>query len=505
MSNSYSLIDSQWIPCQYLDGSISSLGLHEILSTSHKIKTITSSFSMEKVALIRLFLAILHRTFGPPTPKEWLELWQKKHFNENGLEKYFQDWQDRFNLFDKTHPFFQTKNITTETRSFNGYSFHLAVFHIASGNNATLFDHHTSNDELVFSPAEAARLIVTAQSFSFGFRSFKDGPSARGINFIITGENLFETLMLNFIQYNDEHPFKVLGDDLPAWERDDAFTPERTKPDGYLDYLTWQSRKILFNPNDGVNSIKSVQVDNGLKLDVAGEPYTKNPMMQYTKIEKPTNEGAPYRPLKFNEGRAIWRDSTSIIQKNSENNEPPAAIQWVSGFDLNLKNICLNSIGISSDQGKVNFYLEENFSFPVVYLHEDTLLAKLKTCLEITEETRNKLWGAINRMVEIILSGTADSQEGIKPDPNDKQQLIEHIFAENLFWVDLEVSFYQLLHYLPKKEEDAISQWHQKVQQSAWKAFTYARDFVGNSPRALKAAALAGRFLDSGLKKIFVN
>ena len=60
---------------------------------------------------------------------------------------------------------------------------------------------------------------------------------------------MFETLMLNMIRYpTDDDVMPHNPDDCPAWEVDDPFTPDRSIPRGYLDYLTWQNRRILLMP-----------------------------------------------------------------------------------------------------------------------------------------------------------------------------------------------------------------------------------------------------------------
>lgn len=505
MTNPFNLIDEKWVPCQRLDGSTGKYGLIDLLTKAHEIKMLVYDLPMEKVALIRVLLAILHRNFGPASQADWQQLWKENIFNGKKLKAYFNEWHHRFNLFDEKYPFYQTTEINTEIRLIIACSFHLAVFHLSSGNNATLFDHHTEEDEIILSPAGAARLLINAQSFAFGFLSYRDGPSARGINFLVRGKNLFETLMMNMIIYNKEKPFHLLGDDLPAWERDNAFTPDRSKPNGYLDYLTWQCRKVLLHVEDNGTFVNRIQVDNGLKLDVNGEPYTKNPMMQYSKVENPEGGSAPFRPLKFQEGKALWRDSTAILEINSSDTEAPAVVRWISECRLNQSMVRMNSIGISSGPaiGKVNFYLEDLFAFPKKYLGNDTLVSKLKTSLEQAEEVRNKLWGAVNRMAEIMLSPNADHDEGRKADRKDKQQLIDHIFAEGQYWSQLETPFYKLLNDLSEKDYQAMDEWQHVVRASVWHAFEFARDFIGDSPNALKAGALGGRMLGSGLNKVF--
>lgn len=503
MKNTFNLLKEKWIACQLMDGTMTTAGIYDALTRAHTMRAITSNFGTEKAAIYRLLLAILHRVFGPSSHKEWQQIWDKGRFDQESLDRYYAEWGERFDLFDTRHPFYQTAKIDADVRPISGYSFHLGLYHIASGNNATLFDHHTENETISLTPAEAARMVVTAQSFSFGFRNFKDGPSARGVNFILEGNNLHQSLLLNMPLYSKERPFPILEKDLPAWEREDAFAPDRNKPDGYLDYLTWQSRKILLHVEETDGRIELVQVDNGLKLDVSTEPFTKNPMMLYLKVENPTKNTPPLRPLKFLEGRALWRDSTAIIETNSDRGDAPRALQEIHHYQIDQSRIRLQSIGISSDQGKVNFYQDELFAFPKEYLGNNILVSQLRTCLTHAEEVRNKLWGAVNRLAEMMLSPDANHEDGRKADKKDKQQLMDHIFAESVFWASLESHFYQLLNDLATDDTKAMDAWQGTLGKCAWHAYAHARDFVGTSPQALKAAALGGRALGAGLNKVF--
>ncbi len=503
MKKSFNLIDREWIPCSLLDGSKCQFGLQDLFANAHRIRDVSPDLSLEKIALYRFLLAILHRNFGPASTGEWQRLWQAGKFDENVLTKYFSKWYSRFDLFDEQHPFYQTIKIEAEVRPVLGYCFQLAVFHMASGNNATLFDHHTDEDELLLSYPEAARLLITAQSFAFGFRKFKDGPAARGVNFFLLGETLFHTLLLNLIRYDAGKPMPIIEQDLPAWEQDDPFDPPRTKPLGYLDYLTWQARQILLRPEAETDTVRLVQVDNGLKLDVAGEPFTRNPMMAYSLNEKPSKGQSPYRLLKYQEGKALWRDSTALMETSSPQQFPPLAINWIQECDVPIDDIRINSIGISSDQGKVNYYLEELFSYPVEYLKDPMLVATIETGLTYAGEVRKKLWGSVSALAETLLSPHIDHDGGREPDTKDKQALMEHLFAEEQYWTWLEPAFHAFVFNVPKDPEKALQEWNETLQKCAWQALEHARQYAGSSSDALKAGARASRVLAGGLHKLY--
>src|SRR5205823_4949079 len=110
----------------------------------------------------------------------------------------------------------------------------------ASGNNMSLFDHHWDGAPDAVSAAEAARRIVATQVFALGGgvdRPFnrRQGPLASGYSVLLVGDNLFETLALNLVQYDEYEPMRSSAEDVPSWEQDSipAPDPSGTWPRGY--------------------------------------------------------------------------------------------------------------------------------------------------------------------------------------------------------------------------------------------------------------------------------
>jgi CRISPR system Cascade subunit CasA len=503
---SFNLIDQGWIHCELPNGRIENLGLLEVLANADEIIDIRTDFPTQYVGIFRVLLAILHRNFGPRGSEDWQTLWKAKAFDNNQLENYFHEWANRFDLFDKDTPFYQTKEITSEAKAINDFTFHLAMFQISKG-NTTLFNHHTDTEEISWQPDEAAIQLVTAQSFGIGFRQFKDGPSARGVNYILKGKNLFSSLLFNLIRYDKEsnHPFTSSELDRPAWEQNKPFEPDRNKPLGYLDYLTWQSRKVLLIPDNNQGLVKKVMVDVGLRLSITTEPFCFNPMWVYRENQKPTENSSPYIPNKFFEGRALWRESTTLLNTFKSLYKPLAAIEWLNQVGAQENELRISALGMASDQGKVNFFMEELFVCPSEYLSRGELVGDLETCLDQAGQVRDKLWGAVNHMAEIFLAPESDLTESHKPDKKDLKDLWEHLFTEGIYWAGLELPFYALVTNLPKDEDKSILAWQTSLKDISRAVLEQAQNSLGSSPKALKAAAQSKSWLEGGLTKVFPN
>jgi CRISPR system Cascade subunit CasA len=381
------------------------------------------------------------------------------------------------------------------------------VLHLAFGNKATLFDHHTDGEGIALTPAEAARAVVAAQSFGLAGLSglpqkFTDGTCARGILFFVQGETLFETLMLNMLRYPTEedimphHP-----EDRSVWEMDDPFAPGRSLPLGYLDYLTWQNRRILLIPRQGPTGIvvREMTMAPGLRLDSA--VLSRDPMKHY-RVDK--KRGLLVQ--RFREDRALWRDSAALFSMKSDDYRPPRTFQWLAEL---VEVGCLDvaqtrgymALGMANNQARVDFYRSEHLPLPLRYLKDDGLVGRLQDALKMAEDTRNQLWGAARKLATFLLNPQADAEGGRNPAPDDLDRLTDQWAIERDYWSRLEIPFRRLLEALPDDVEGTLTRWRDTLQRTAWVAFDRVARDLEHDPRNLKSTVRARDQLAAGLGK----
>ena len=402
-SFSFNLVDEAWIPCLDREGNPVELNLREVFAQAHRLTGVVGESPPVTVALHRLLLAILHRVFGPEDEEAWVALWEAEQWDSEAINAYLDEWRHRFDLFDLDWPFYQTANLQMES---SWVSVRRLVHHLGSIN--PLFEHSvSSNDEdsTSFSPPMAARAVIAAQSFSLCGTSgaffprrratdkkiqamFADCINARGINFLIEGKSLFETLMLNLLQYPDEQVLMSFDDDAPIWETNIAASIERGPLTGYLDYLTWQNRRILLKPemDDRKNTIVRVmRWEPASRLDAV----LRDPMQHNVKNKK---DGFSF--LRFSEDKVLWRDSAALLSVHRTSspdqvNFPPATLRWLQYLkdprseldtDLGGQRIfqCL-AMGMASKPGQANvyFYREERIPLPIRYFQDPSLVTAL--------------------------------------------------------------------------------------------------------------------------------
>ena len=350
---SFNLIDSKWIPCILPGGEREELSIKETFERVSDIQEIFDSSPLVTVAIHRLLLAILHRNFGPVNETEWANLWNdgKGNWDTTKLTSYLDKWRTRFNLFDEKYPFYQCATIPVSVTDAKGKPKSYAksvsnmVHELATGDNATLFDHSIEDNPRALSAAEAARLLAAFQSFAVGglitfesgqdrkkFGSADNAALVKGAVILVKGDNLFQTLMLNLHKYNrnDAEPFEIDRDDAPVWEYENNLLREE-RPKGLLDLLTWQSRRIKLIPeqnNNGQTIVTQVVIMKGNQFPDGFYLYKKETMLAFRKVLKPSKGQDPYPPLAFQQEKALWRDSLSLFKATDDSKTKPKIISW---------------------------------------------------------------------------------------------------------------------------------------------------------------------------------
>jgi len=510
LSFSFNLVDEPWLPCVRLDGATVTLSLRDALTQAHRLQTLTGDSPPQTAALHRLLLAILHRVFGPDDYEEWTELWQAEAFEADRLEAYLDDWRHRFDLFDSERPFYQAADRRVKAKSTINLSHDRA-----SGNNATLFDHHTEATGETLTPAQAARVLVTGQAYGLAGLSgitqkFTDGPCAGGIIFLVEGDNLKQTCLLNMIMYppDDEDMFRHTGQDKPAWEMDDPFEPERAFPFGYLDYLTWQNRHVLFQPEQSASGIVVRTMTMGPALRF--EPTLFDTMKHYRLDDKLGALAAS-----FSEDRVLWRDSAAFFtftDSSSKKVRPPTTFRWlreligpdIGYLEKHRRYRCL-ALGMSKKQAKVFFFREERLPLPLNYLTDEGLVSKLAYALDHTATVAFDLVQAARRVGMVLQVSEAEGKKWAELNRNAKSAIndwVAHTGVERHYWASLDIPFQTFMVTLAQDGEPALKRWLERLRETALDAFEQAAQYTGDDGRSFKAVVRGRSYLKYRLDEV---
>lgn len=508
----FDLIDQPWIPClMRAGGALRTLGLRDVLREAPSIREIADPSPLVTAALHRLLLAILHRNFGPDSSAAWAVMWEAGRWDDAALDRYFEQWRSRFDLFDESYPFYQTPGL-----SFEDYGIPVAklLHECASGNNATLFDHTSEHRPAVLTAAAAARAVVAHQAFALGglvtpdrgadprLNKSADGtPLVKGAVLLLRGESLFETLLLNCHGYAPEHgiPFAATPADCPAWERAEATQPRERSLDGYLDLLTWQSRRLRLRAEVGTAGIvvRTAIVMKGFQFPDGFTLARKETMIAYRRLQKGP---VPWAPIGLSEERALWRDSVSLFLSVHEKNVRPGTFDWVASLMaegwLSPRLVPMDALGLVSNQARIEMWRHERLPVPLRLLTPDgrPWLDALDRALSLAEDAGRLLNRTVRRMAEETLSA------GRRTTGEDVSRLVEALAITRSFWPRLEVPYRTLAVTLDRTVivpgSDAslvppVRVWAGAVRQAAQAAFQDAVSKLEGTPRAWKAVARA--------------
>lgn len=523
----FNLINEKWIPCLMPDGNKEELSFKDTLIKAPDISEIFDPSPLVTAALYRLLLVVLHRNFGPANEAEWGKLWNNGlgGWETNRLIAYLGKWHDRFDLFDDKYPFYQCSAMPTvatdKKRKEKSYSKSVAnmVHELATGNNATLFDHTNESIGYAVSPAEAARLLAAFQSFAVGglltfevgqdpklFKSADNAPLVKGAVTLARGQNLFQSLMLNLHKYNlaDEEPFKMDKDDAPAWERDENTTAVDRQPIGYLDLLTWQSRRVRLIPELDENRqtiVKQVVIMKGYQFPDGFQLHMKEPMLAFHKLEKPKKGQDPWPAIAIREDRAVWRDSLSLFQSIEEERARPKMLDWLS--DLHAYGVVpqsatydLSVMGLTTDRASISLWRHERLPLPLQYLRDENLVEKLREALELTERIgknlNNSIWNQAKLSIAPDVDRLSDSQK------KDVNNLTASLSPTRHYWAALGTYFSRLVVDLANDKSlngdygmTVLPQWAGEVRKAAGQAFHEATDSLDHTGRWLRAVTIA--------------
>jgi len=516
----FNLLHETWIPVIDNKGRYLSISLEEAVRRAHEIKRISAEYPIVTGALYLLIIGFASSIYHLESLNDWERLHQQGQFPLETLKVYCSQWNDRFFLFGSEHPFYQDPKIGQREKDINNLGANKTpepkgitglLLHLASGSNATLFDHSFDDEEKEFTPDEAARFLIMLQAYSLGGMSeasigkdkyYKDAPFSRGITFLSRGETLFETITRNLIPKELDY-LQNDHNDLPCWEKEDPFDRTALMPTGIRDLLTWQSRRIFLIPEElnGKTIVRKCLSAPGLGLpETFSNPFYMNEHeMDGTKLK--------IKPMRFQMNRVIWRDSGAILDPERELRDKAISKSFAETLlaeEILLENnIRLSLFGMCTEPGqkKAYSYQEQEFNAPSEYIKYPSLAGKLKQALNFAESMRKALYYATYELASYKIRPDQDINDTIKPDKNDVNALVDHLQQEGRFWSALEIPFYELLMTLPSNSE-AVGIWQEVLVRTAKESLTTAAELAGDDYAGLKARAKAENKLGTEIFRI---
>lgn len=504
MITCFNLLDEPWIPVRFTSGAVENVGLLALFDRLAEVAALAETSPPSLVALHRLLLAVTHRALfqaqGPWRDKDRVQ-WYRDGLPAGVLRNYLEQWRERFWLFHPEHPFMQVGALAhcEETRDKTKPWTQIALDRV-SGNAPVLFDHSVDTAPTAIDAGQALRYLLGFLQFTPGGLvkvirgSDKAGALANTAAAIPMGETLGHTLCLALHGVD-----RRSADDLPAWEQPAPgmadLSAEARLATGPNDRYTRLSRAVLLAQEGPLHEVRVIRFAAGLAL--GEDAQAPDPMTSY---RMGTNGLVR---LSFSEGRALWRDLTSLLADPQGKHASPAA---VLGWAANLKRalgqgrsyLPVLVAGLASDQAKLLRWRSERFTLPAALLSDPDAAQSLRSLLRQAEEIFHRVRGI---GVDMVAETLADP--GNKDTRSRARDMVHAGPCEAAFFSTAERALPGLMGQIGKDAlEEADALWRQTLLAAACTAWDAVCRSLGASSAALRAEAMHRWKLDRLLREL---
>lgn len=403
----FNLIHQRWIWVIDHSGRVGLASLRECFQRAHEIKAFASELATLDMATLRFMLAIMYAAlardfFRKGGDREdaldlWESFWKQGHFPIDKLDRYFEEWRDRFDLYHPDRPFYQVPDVKG--------TFYIAAKLLGdvsdSNNKARLFGARSGVAKESLDDDEAARWLIHLQAYDDssskpstrgGERLPKVGPGWVGQlgGVYVEGGNLFETLMLNWVLF-DPVNMEVYPDAMASWEAPNLRSVEQTiisHPSSPVALLTLQSRRVFLNRDPKDDRVIGFTEVKGDGLDPENV-FIEN-MTLWKEFEKGKTAWV-HVPKTLPPEIQIWREFGALALKDTVGHlRPPGVVIWQSLLDVPRRDLVrVRYVGMEYDSKKCSTV--EVLS-DAIEMHGELLdrladnewLPRIVDCLELT-------------------------------------------------------------------------------------------------------------------------
>ena len=525
----YNLLDEPWIPVRLVDGTITDVGLLELLRRTTDIADLACELPTQSIAIQRLILAIAYRVATPRDARDWARQWDDGAPTEQMIE-YLEQWRDRFCLFGGRFPFMQVADLRTAKDAVSGLEKLIADV----PNGEQFFTTRHGRALACIPPSEAARWLVHAQAYDpSGIRSgavgdsqvkggkgYPIGPAWCGHLGLVwlKGQDLDETLVLNLIPASTA---ALRGVDSStewgacSWE---VSEPETSVRGDYslLDpagtprelsiprLLTWHSRRIrLVGDSSGVAGVVLAQGDKLAPQEM--RLYEPQSLWRYSTPQSKKFKTDVYMPRKFEAGRALWRNLPgtlpTVITVQGVDKQPkqeflPSA---TLSFHYQLDNASIQTsypkvmriqaVGVTYGPQESTFediYSDElTLSVAVMRVEREDLSAEIDRQVRLTEDVARD----VGTLAANLARAAGESGDGAGDGARDR--------AKELFFSAVDNDFRAWLSQVDGLESarDVGRRWEHALRQ-------HATDIQTELVRGASSSAIIGRDTGRGYMNV---
>ncbi len=382
---SFNLWHQPWIRATCPDGQVTTLSIGACLAEAHTLHALHDPSPLVVGGMHRLLTAIVQAIYAPESLDTIADVLAAGSFDVSRLEAFAADYADRFDLFHPTEPFLQTGDVPLEAYADTAARKSVAsLFHEIPGATNRIHFHHVTDNSHHVCPACCIRGLLTIPSFA---SSGGSGiyPSINGVPplyVLPAGDTLFQSLALS-LTTPDYQPSAAASNQaaVALWNRSPIIAKNHeVSAVGYLESLMFPARRMRLFPvterapctHCGVVSsiiVRTMIFDMGHRRR-KGAVIWDDPFVAFQQPKGKGDKNEP-RPVRPQEGKALWREYTTLLLTGQDRHDLRPKIVRQTGHlvdervldDRHL--VSFRCIGVRTDgKAKVFEWMDEALDVP---------------------------------------------------------------------------------------------------------------------------------------------
>ena len=509
MERAFNLLEEPWICVRLPDCQIQEVSLRDALLRSHEYTELAGETKAQDFAILRLLLAVMYTVFSryglqgeeitlsedpDLAADQWEEIWRSGSIPAKPVERYLNEWHDRFWLFDDAHPFYQSKAVEGKSKPISTAKMIGTLFE--SANKKRLFsERQEQGRNLTF--AEAARWLLHLNCFD-DIAAKQPTPKktwAGKLGLIaLKGNTLFETLLFNYCAEQDG--MQGVFTSTPTWEQDNntsEFNRIIAVPDNQAALLSLQSRRILLcKQNDHVTGYYL----SGGDYFEEEELFQTEMMTLWRGYQEKKNDPYHYKPRLYNPARRLWQEFGSIAVLNESNSDKTKAPGVILHYNQLIRNKSISrDVPVRVSAASVIYDYKQSTSLPVIDTISDSLTFHAQLLQEAGSEWRVLIQDEISRCedaAKAVYHLYKDLQKANgRRDKDGKTEQSGELDARTEFYERIDRPFRLWLAALDPEQADRIDYPQELERQLRDIALRFGNELAAQSD----SAAIFGRYL----------
>lgn len=398
MRPSFNVLTEPWISVVSEEGKNETLGICETIKRAHELRSISEVSPLAEYGIHRVLSLFLMDALRPEDKTDIEELLDEGQFSMETIDGYIEQCLGEkvsFDLFDKERPFLQSAFNPAYDKERKPAS--TLDCTLPTGNNHVHFDHR-SPGAVKLTPAEAVKLVITAQLFcTAGAQGYPSNVSGAPPYYaVVHGKNLFETLVYELTPVNEMSiPF-----DNPSvlWRsKDEVQAKKEVSSTSYLRGSFFPTRRILLLPEDD-GTVSEVYYSQG-------ENYTemeswRDPAVTYRATKEAV---APLRPHK---DMPLWRNLDSLADIPGEH--APKTLRQYQSLSRN-RYVTLTLYGIETSNAAYLNIMRSDLRLPLNLCTERVRIEWLTALLSDSTQLVSDLRKAVGKLSEKCVGTAAEA------------------------------------------------------------------------------------------------